>query len=73
MAIPKGSPNRPIPKIWAWPKHIGLGHNQQMIIAALVLLGAVCFTLVAAYQWTMFAARDWRTPHLEYRASCHPC
>jgi hypothetical protein len=31
-----------------------------MFIAALVLLGAVCFTLVAAYQWTMFAARNWR-------------
>jgi hypothetical protein len=31
------------------------------MIAALVLLGAVCFTLVAAYQLTMFADRDWRT------------
>jgi hypothetical protein len=31
------------------------------MVAALILLGAVCFTLVAAYQWTMFAARDWQT------------
>ena len=31
------------------------------MVAALVLLGAVGFTLVAAYQWTMFAARDWQT------------
>jgi hypothetical protein len=31
------------------------------MIAALILLGAVCFTLVAAYQLTMFADRDWRT------------
>jgi len=31
------------------------------MIAALVFLGAVCFTLVAAYQWTMYAARDWKT------------
>jgi hypothetical protein len=31
------------------------------MIAALILLGAVCFTLVAAYQFTMFADRDWRT------------
>jgi phosphoglycolate phosphatase-like HAD superfamily hydrolase len=31
------------------------------MVAALVLLGAVCFRVVAAYQWSMFAARDWKT------------
>ena len=28
---------------------------------ALLLLGAVCFTLFAGYQWINFTARDWRT------------
>jgi hypothetical protein len=32
-----------------------------MLVAAIVLVGAVCSTLVAAYQWSMFAARDWKT------------
>jgi hypothetical protein len=27
-------------------------------VRALVLLGAVCFTLVAAYQWAYFTSRD---------------
>jgi hypothetical protein len=31
-----------------------------MFVAALVLVGAVCSTLVAAYQWSMFATRDWK-------------
>jgi uncharacterized membrane protein len=43
---------------------IGLRQNGRAetlpMIAALVLLGAVCFTLVAAYQLTMFADRDWQ-------------
>jgi hypothetical protein len=42
------------------------------MVAALVLLGAVCFTLVAAYQWTMFEARDWQTRLMERRARHHP-
>jgi hypothetical protein len=40
------------------------------MVAALVLLGAVCFTLVAAYQWTMFAARDWQTRLMKRRLLC---
>jgi hypothetical protein len=32
-----------------------------MFIAALLLAGAICSTLVAAYQWSMFAAQDWKT------------
>jgi hypothetical protein len=31
------------------------------MVSALVVLGAVGFTLVAAYQWGMFAAGDWQT------------
>jgi hypothetical protein len=31
------------------------------VVRSLVLLGAICFTLFAAYQWINIAARNWQT------------
>ena len=51
--------DRPKARLMMW--HSRRAAEGLPVVAALVLLGAVCFTLIAAYQWTMFAARDWRS------------
>jgi hypothetical protein len=51
--------DRPKARLMMW--HSRRAGEGLPVVAALVLLGAVCFTLTAAHQWTMFAARDWRS------------